>query len=82
MNNWISRKQALKEAQVNVFDAKRYLAVYLRFVPLATVLQGNKVAPVVSKVLTHFKTLEAAGLTMEQIEYSIAKNINNVPEKN
>lgn len=82
MNSWICRKQALKEAQVTVFDAKRYLAVFSRFVPPNTILRANKVAPIVPDILAKFKTLEAAGLTMEQIEQSIVKTITNTaPEK-
>lgn len=82
MNSWMSRKQALKDAQVTIFDAKRYLVAFSQFVPPDTILRANKVSPIVPDILAKFKTLEAAGLTIEQIEQSIAKELNNTtPEK-
>ncbi len=49
MSSWISRQQALAAAQVTIFDAKRYLSVFCRFVPLNSILQGNQVAPMVNR---------------------------------
>lgn len=75
MSNWISKKQAIKDAQVTPFDAKRYLDSFCKFVPPGNILQGNLVDPIVPFVLSNFKTMENAGLTMAQIEQSLSKNM-------
>ena len=75
MSNWISKKQAIKDAQVTPFDGKRYLDSFCKFVSPGNILQGNLVDPIVPFVLSNFKTMENAGLTMAQIEQSLSKNM-------
>lgn len=75
MTSWISREEALKAAQVTVFDAKRYLSIFYRFAPPHTITRGNRVSPLVPHVLSNFKTMEMAGLTMAQMEQALSESI-------
>ena len=75
MTSWISREEALKAAQVNAFDAKRYLSIFYRFAPPNTITRGNRVSPLVPHILSNFKTMEMAGLTMTQMEEALSECI-------
>ncbi|MDU4960828.1 MAG: hypothetical protein E6X17_09250 [Sporomusaceae bacterium] len=76
MNAWMSKAEALKTAQVSVFDAKRYLSAFSRFIPSdKLIVRGDRVSPLVPELLTHFKLLEASGLSLEQIEQSICSHL-------
>ena len=75
MTSWISREEALKAAQVITFDAKRYLSIFYRFAPPNTITRGNRVSPLVPHILSNFKTMEMAGLTMAQMEQALSESI-------
>lgn len=75
MTSWISREEALKAAQVTIFDAKRYLSIFYRFAPPNTITRGNRVSPLVPHILSNFKTMEMAGLTMAQMEQALSESI-------
>lgn len=70
------KTEALKKAQVSAFDAKRYLSSFSEFVPSDRFLvQGGMVSWRVPEILSHFKKMEESGLSLEQIEQEIAKNL-------
>ena len=64
MTSWISREEAFKVAKVTAFDAKRYLSIFYRFAPPDAITRGKKFSPLVPQILSNFKTMEMAGLTM------------------
>jgi hypothetical protein len=70
------KSEALKIAQVSAFDAKRYLSSFSEFVPSDCFLvQGGMVSWRVPEILSNFKKMEESGLSLEQIEQEIAKNL-------
>jgi chemotaxis protein histidine kinase CheA len=70
------KSEALKIAQVSAFDAKRYLSSFSEFVPSDRFLmQGGMVSWRVPGILSNFKKMEEGGLSLEQIEQEIAKNL-------
>lgn len=76
VRDWMYKSEALKRAEVSVFDAKRYLSIFSRFIPSnMPLIKGSMVSPRVPELLMHFKMLERNGLSMEQIEQAIAGNI-------
>ena len=75
MTSWISREEAFKVAKVTAFDAKRYLSIFYRFAPPDAITRGKKFSPLVPQILSNFKTMEMAGLTMAQMEDAVSESI-------
>ncbi|MCM0759678.1 hypothetical protein M7775_14050 [Sporomusa sphaeroides DSM 2875] len=76
MRDWIHKSEALKQAEVSAFDAKRYLSIFSQFIPSSSpIMQGSMVSPRVPELLINFKMLEENGLSMEQIKQAIAETI-------
>ncbi len=74
MKVWISKAEALKIAQVSVFDAKRYLLSFSRFIPPNRIIvKGDRVSPLVPQLFIYFKTLENSGMSIMQIEQAVAE---------
>ncbi|CVK21411.1 hypothetical protein [Sporomusa sphaeroides] len=76
MRNWIPKSEALKKAEVSAFDAKRYLSSISQFVPSdCALMQGGAVSWRVPEILRNFKKMEESGLSLEQIEQTIASHL-------
>lgn len=76
MRNWIPKSEALKKAEVSAFDAKRYLSSLSQFVPFdRALMQGGAVSWRVPEILKKFKKMEESGLSLEQIEQTIASHL-------
>jgi len=72
----MSKSEALKKARVSAFDAKRYLSSFSQFVPdNYFLMKGGTVSPRVPEILSNYKKMEDSGLSLEQIEQAIAKNL-------
>lgn len=72
---WISKSEAYEQAQVTPLEARRYLNVFLKLAPEATIEKGRLVSESVPEILRKFKFMESSGLKMEEIEQALEKNI-------
>lgn len=76
VRNWIPKSEALKKAEVSAFDAKRYLSSLSQFVPSdRTLMKGGAVLWCVPEIFKKFKKLEESGVSLEQIEQTIANQL-------
>lgn len=76
MNDFLDFKG--RGAKSSASDCFRCQAVSVDILSLCspnTITRGNRVSPLVPHILSNFKTMEMAGLTMAQMEQALSENI-------